>query len=171
MQHEIVTGLAIIGEGGERLIGTPISVDSTRREEELNMFNRAKESDESILLLDKHLVLYKIAEDICILLYAPVEENEIMLSNALDAFYSSVLTAIKGPLTQKSLLKHYDQVFLLLNAFIYKNILVSDSSSDIVENMPKRTFESLDAMQITASKVTSAWKKAQQSFTSSWFKK
>ncbi|KAI5174666.1 coatomer subunit zeta [Nematocida sp. LUAm2] len=171
MNHNIVTGLAIFGEGGERLIGTPISPDLTRKEEELKMFTRAKESDESILLLDDHLVLYKIVEDLCILLYAPVDENEIMLSNALDSFYSSTITAIKSPLTQKNLLKHYDQVFLLINAFIYKTLIISDSSTELSESLPKRTFESLDAMQINASKVTSAWKKAQQSFTSSWFKK
>ncbi|KAI5184567.1 coatomer subunit zeta [Nematocida homosporus] len=167
---EIVYGLAIIGEGGIRLLGTPLSISAETKELEVKMFNKAKETEGNILLFDSHLVLYKAVEDVYLLLYAPITENEIMLFNALDAFYSAIVKAIKGPLTQKSLTKHYDEVFLVLDSFIYKNVLISDSTTDIVERIPKRTFEGLEAMPIP-SKFSSAFKKAQKSFASSWFKK
>lgn len=166
----MVKGLAVIGESGSRLIGTPISVSKETKELEQRMFAKAKESDEGVLLLDSCLAVYKIVEDLCILMYAPIKENEIALYNALDAFYSAVLKVVKGSLTEKSLLRHYDEVFLVLDAFIYKGVILSDSATDLASQVPRRTFEGLEAVQIP-SKFSSALKKAQKSFAGSWFKK
>ncbi|KAI5180678.1 coatomer subunit zeta [Nematocida sp. AWRm80] len=170
MAIEIVKGLSIIGESGERLLGTPIGINNEIQELEKRIFVKAKETEGNILLFEEYIILYKIVEDICILLYSDSNENEIMLYNALDSFYSAVVKTIKGPLSQKSLIKHYDEVFLLLDAFIYKSILVTDSSTEMYSSVPKRTFEGLEAIQIP-SKFSSALKKAQKSFTSTWFKK
>ncbi|EIJ89122.1 coatomer subunit zeta [Nematocida parisii] len=169
-ESEVVHGLAIIGENGNRLIGSPLVISQTIREKEKRMFEKAKETNESIILFEDNLVLYKIVGDLCILLYAPINENEIALSDALDAFYTAVIKTLGGPLTQKSLDKHYDEMFLLVDSFIYKTVIVTDSSTDLINSLPKRTFEGLDAIPMP-SKLSSAFKKAQKSFASSWFKK
>ncbi|OAG29222.1 hypothetical protein NEDG_01295 [Nematocida displodere] len=166
----IVKGLAIVGENGARLLGTPLVVGSEVKDMEVKMFSKAKETEGSILLFDDSLVLYKIVEDLCIILYAPIEENEIALSNALDAFYTACVKVIRGPLSQKSLAKHYDEVFLLIDAFIYKTILITDSAADLIEKVPKRSFEGLDGAIQMPTKFSSVFKKAQKSFPTSWFK-
>lgn len=167
---EIVKGLAIIGESGVRIIGTPLCVPEEVRTLEVKLFAKAKETDEGVLFMDPHMAVYKIVEDICIIMYGSIEENEIMMYNSLDAFYSAVLKVVKGSLTEKTLKKHYDEVFLVIDAFIYKGLILSDNSADISSKVPRRTFEGLDAVQIP-SKFSNALKKAQKSFTSSWFKK
>lgn len=167
---EIVKGLAVIGESGVRLIGTPLCISEETRTLEVKLFSKAKETDEGILFMDPYMAAYKIVEDICIIIYAPVEENEIIIKNSLDAFYSAVLKIVKGALNEKTLKKHYDEIFLVIDSFIYKGLILSDNSADISGRVPRRTFEGLDAVQIP-SKFSNALKKAQKSFTSSWFKK
>jgi len=169
-EQVMVQGLAILGESGNRLMGSPLSVPDEIKALEASMFKKTKEAEGNIVLFDEHLVIFKIVEDLCILLYAPISENEIALSEALDAFYSAVVKTIKGPLSQKSLSKHYDEVFLHLDAFIYKTVILSDSSSEMCEKVPKRTFESLEAIQIP-SKFSNVLKKAHKSFATSWLKK
>ncbi|KAI5189992.1 coatomer subunit zeta [Nematocida sp. AWRm77] len=170
MNTDIVKGLAIFGENGQRVMGSPMVIDSETASTEKAMFSKAKESEEGLFFFGEYLVLYKIIEDVCILLYAPVSENELMLSNALEGFYSAIVKTIKGPLNQKSLSKHYDEVFLLIDAFIYKTVLLTDSAAEMCSRIPKRTFEGLEAIQIP-SKFSNVFKKAQKSFASSWFKK
>ncbi|KAI5192536.1 coatomer subunit zeta [Nematocida minor] len=166
---EVVRGLAVIGENGNRIIGSPLVVLQTEKDLEKRMFEKAKETEESIILFEDNLVLYKIVGDVCILLYAPNSGNEIALFNALDAFYSAAVKLINGPMTQKSIDKHYDEIFLLIDSFIYKTLIVTDSTADLLASIPKRTFESLESMQMP-SKLSSALKKAHKSFASSWFK-
>ncbi|EHY66057.1 hypothetical protein NERG_00753 [Nematocida ausubeli] len=168
--REVVHGLTIIGEHGNRIIGSPLVISQHQRETERRMFEKAKEADDSIILFEDSLVLYKIVGDLCILLYAPINENEIALSNALDAFYTAVIKTVSGPLTQKSLDKHYDEIFMLIDSFIYKSTIITDSSTDLISTLQRRTFEGLDAIPMP-SKLSSAFKKAQKSFASSWFKK
>lgn len=170
MNIDIVKGLAIFGENGQRIIGTPLVIDKETEALERSMFGKAKESQEEILFLNEYLVLYKIVEDVCLLLYAPVSENELVLANALNGLYAAILKTIKGPLNQKAVAKHYDEVFLLIDAFIYKSVLLSDSSAELYGRIPKRTFEGLEAIQIP-SKFSNVLKKAQKSFASSWFKR
>lgn len=167
---EVVRGLAIIGENGNRIIGSPLALSKSNKDLEKRMFVKAKETDESIIMFEDNLVLYKIVGDVCILLYARIDENEIALYNALDAFYMAAIRLIGGSLTQKSIEKHYDEIFLLIDAFIYKTLIVTDSTGDMLESIPKRSFEGLDSIQVP-SKLTDALKKAQKSFTSSWFRK
>ncbi|KAH9385625.1 coatomer subunit zeta [Nematocida major] len=167
---EVVQGLAIIGENGRRLIGSPLTISKAEEDMEKRMFEKAKEADDSIILFEDRVVLYKIVGDICIMLYASINENEIALSNALDAFYTAAIKTINGPLTQKSVEKHYDEMFLLIDAFIYKTLIVTDSSADLAASIHTRTFEGLESIQMP-SKLSSALKKAQKSFASSWFRK
>lgn len=167
---EIVRGLAIIGENGNRIIGSPLVISQEEKTFEKRLFEKAKEVNESIILFEDNLVLYKIVGDVCVMLYGPVNENEIALSSALDAFYAAAVKTINGPLSSKSIDKHYDEIFLLIDSFIYKTTIITDSSNDLLESMQKRTFEGLDSMQMP-SKLSSALKKAQKSFASSWFKR
>lgn len=170
LTREVVNGFYILSENGERLIGSPLVITDEAKELEKNLYKKIKEGGSDILLYKEHLVLYKQVEDVCLVLYSPIEENEIMLHNALNAFYNAAIKVTKGPLTRKSIEKHYDEVFLLLDAFIYKTVITSDTASDLYKNVPKRTFEGLDAVQMPT-KLSSAIKKAQKSFASGWFRR
>lgn len=167
---KVLRGLAILGETGNRIIGSPLVVSQSVKELEQRMFAKAKETDEAIIMFEDNLVLYKIVGDVCILLYAQINENEIALYNALDAFYMAAIKLIGGSLTQKAIDKHYDELFLLIDAFIYKTLVITDSTGDLLDSVPKRSFEGLESMQVN-SKLTNVLKKAQKSFASSWFRK
>jgi len=170
MQCEVVKGLCIMTENGMRVLGLPLLVTEDVKGIEKKIHAKAKENEGPIVLCGEYIAVCKKLEDICIILYAQIEENEIVLASALDAFYSAVVKRIKGPLTQKSLNKHYDEVFLLLDAFIYKGLILTDSTEELCESVPKRTFESLNAVQMQ-SKLSSVLRSAQKSFASSWFGK
>lgn len=163
-----IRGFAIVGEDGSRIIGTPFPPGEEVKKEERSMFAKVKSSEGEVLLYKDLIVIYKLLEDVCLILYAPVSENEVILHSALEAFYSAALRTLKGPLTRRSLLKHYDQIFLLLDCFIYKTVILTDSPEELYQRMTRRTFEGLDAIPIP-SKFGSVFKKAQKSFKSSWF--
>lgn len=162
-----VRGFAIVGDDGVRIMGTPFPPPVACKEDERNMFKRAKESGGDVLLHKDMVAVFKMLDDLCIFLYAPLQENELLLAAALDAFYSAALRITKAPLTRKAVLKHYDQLFLLLDCFLYKNTILCDSAEDLYHHVMKRSFEGLEAIAIP-SKFSSVFKKAQKSFKNTW---
>jgi Clathrin adaptor complex small chain len=164
-----VKGIAILGENGERVLGMPFPAGPSVREMEREIFSKAKAAEGEVLLYSDLVVVYKMLEDVCIVIYGASEENELLLHRALEVFYSAALRVLKGPLTRKSLLKSYDQLFLLLDVFLYKGIILTDSAEELYRRTTRRTFEGLEAVKIP-SKFSSVFKKAQSSIKNSWFK-
>lgn len=122
-------------------------------------------NNENIALINENLVVYKNIEDICIILISDLNTNEIFLSKALDVFYAALLKILKSSVNKETIIKNYDLVVLLVDAFVYQGILIEDDVDKLVKEVGERSYEGLEGMKIPKgfasifSKASSKFKK------------
>lgn len=121
-------------------------------------------SNDPILIHNDKLVLHKKLDELCIILYAACDVNEILLNEVLSEFITAFCTVVKA-LTVDSLWKKYDQVILLVDAFVYEGIILETQAKAMIDKIPKRSFEGVEGMKVPKG-FASLLNKATKSFRS-----
>lgn len=76
------------------------------------------------------------------------DSNEIFMMKCLDSFYEALLKIINTFLDKENIIKNYDYVTLLIDAFLCEGIIMEDDVEKLVASVGKRTFEGTVGIKI-----------------------
>ncbi|THH05465.1 hypothetical protein EW145_g4774 [Phellinidium pouzarii] len=102
-----------------------------------------------IILYDGHLAVYKHSPDLIFYIIGDAEQNELMLSLALNSFYDALSVLLHNQIEKRAVLESYDLVMLCLDETIDDGIIVETDSTTIASryarvNSPNLSNRSLD---------------------------
>lgn len=142
--------------------GIPIIKREYKPVDYSTVFSKIKNNRDEITIVGENLVMYKILENIYVVLITDLDVNEIMYMKCLDAYYAALLKVLKSSATVKTLTENYDYLVLLTDGFVFEGIVLEDDADKLVSLVEKRPFESLDGIKMTkgfASMFTKATKR------------
>lgn len=139
--HEI-EGLAIVEESGEILYQVVFS-DYVPA----SLCRQVIQEQEEISMTDGKLVFFRRLEEIGVIIYSASDQNEMVLFKALECFSTALFKLLKK-CTREYVVKKYDLLCLLVNTFVFKGIICERDPDRLVKNVPIRSFEGLETMNI-----------------------
>jgi len=99
---------------------------------EKKLVQKTKGVNGDILLMDKHLVVYKQTADVLIYLVCPPEENEALVYQALVTLRDSVDAMLDHQVDKTFLVAHYDRLALVVDEIIDNGIILATEKRSIV---------------------------------------
>lgn len=100
-----------------------------------------------IFIFKEQTVFVSRMNDICVLLVAMPESNEIFVAAAFDALIASLSKIIKNWCIDR-IAEKYDQLVLVFHEFVFKGIILTDQSEDLNSRVMKRSFENVNAIKV-----------------------
>lgn len=137
-----IKGIAITNDDGLPLFSMKYDQD-----EITELLKASSKQKSEIYTHGKLLVLLRKLDEVNVIIYTDQERNPIYVYNALLSLCNALVRIVKGP-TVKNILNKYDQISLLMNSFVYNGIIVETDVENLVNSIPRRTFEGLESMKI-----------------------
>ncbi|KAJ7578376.1 coatomer protein [Mycena floridula] len=104
---------------------------------EKGLWGKTRKAGGDIILYDAHLAVYKHSLDLIIYLIAGSNENELMLTTALNALTDAMTVLLRNPLEKRGVLENLDLVLLCLDETIDDGIIVDTDSSAIASRVSR----------------------------------
>ncbi|KAG2178788.1 hypothetical protein INT43_001634 [Umbelopsis isabellina] len=95
------------------------------------------ENGSEVIMYDNQIVLYRSNIDIFFYVVASADENELMISSMLNAFYDAVSTLLRHQVEKRSILDNLDLVVLCLDETVDDGIILETDSNAIVGRVSK----------------------------------
>ncbi|KAI8581654.1 hypothetical protein K450DRAFT_230544 [Umbelopsis ramanniana AG] len=111
---------------------------------EKGLFDKTKRAQGEIIMYDNQIVLYRSNIDIFFYVVASADENELMISSMLNAFYDAVSTLLRHQLEKRSILDNLDLVVLCLDETVDDGIILETDSNAIVGRVSKPRLDVAD---------------------------
>ncbi|KAJ4394206.1 Golgi-to-ER vesicle coat component [Gnomoniopsis smithogilvyi] len=101
-----------------------------------------------ILLFDGRIVLYKSESDVMLYLIGSVEENEVLLYNAILALRDSLHLLFKASVDKRTIIESYDLVSLAVDEIVDDGIILETDPTIIVQRVSKAPTADVDLRRI-----------------------
>lgn len=101
-----------------------------------------------ILLFDGRIVLYKSESDVMLYLVGSVEENEVLLYNAILALRDSLHLLFKASVDKRTIIESYDLVSLAVDEIVDDGIILETDPTIIVQRVSKAPTQDVDLRRI-----------------------
>ncbi|CAN8099392.1 unnamed protein product [Discula destructiva] len=101
-----------------------------------------------ILLFDGRIVLYKSESDVMLYLVGSVEENEVLLYNAILALRDSLHLLFKASVDKRTIIESYDLVSLAVDEIVDDGIILETDPTIIVQRVSKAPTADVDLRRI-----------------------
>ncbi|KAJ3090559.1 Coatomer subunit zeta-1 [Quaeritorhiza haematococci] len=151
----------LLDSEGKRLLSKYYTQDyPTIKEQkafEKALFDKTKRmATGEIIMFDGHVVVYKNTIDVFIYFVGSSEENELILSSVLQAYYDS-LSILLSQVEKRTMLENLDLVVLALDETIDDGIILESDPTQIASRVTKKgTEEGMSASGIPLSEQTIA---------------
>jgi len=99
---------------------------------EKNLFSKTNRTNGEIILFENLIVVYKSNVDVHFFVVGDQEENELMLSSVLNAFFDAVTQLLRGAVDRRSILDNLDTVLLSLDEIIEDGIILEADHTLVV---------------------------------------
>jgi len=90
-----------------------------------------------IILYDSHLAVYKHSLDLIFYFIASPQENELMLSTALNSLVEALTMLLRNSLEKRGVLENLDLVLLCLDETVDNGIIVDTDSTAIASRVSR----------------------------------
>lgn len=101
-----------------------------------------------ILLFDGRIVLYKSESDVMLYLVGSVDENEVLLYNAILALRDSLHLLFKASVDKRTIIESYDLVSLAVDEIVDDGIILETDPTIIVQRVSKAPTQDVDLRRI-----------------------
>ncbi|CAO3677412.1 unnamed protein product [Umbelopsis vinacea] len=132
---------------------------------EKGLFDKTKRAQGEIIMYDNHIVLYRSNIDIFFYVVASADENELMISSMLNAFYDAVSTLLRHQVEKRSILDNLDLVVLCLDETVDDGIILETDSNAIVGRVSKPRLDVAD-IPLSEQSFIQAYQTARERLTS-----
>ncbi|EIM21134.1 coatomer protein [Wallemia mellicola CBS 633.66] len=137
-----VHGLVILDSEGNRVMAKYYDKNQQtnlkeQRTFEKGLFDKTSKGNGDIILYNDKLILYKSMMDLIVYLIAPSEENELMLSSALNGFIDGISLLLRHQLEKTSVIENLDMVLLALDESIDDGIILETDSNAIASRVSR----------------------------------
>ncbi|GAU22468.1 hypothetical protein TSUD_123550 [Trifolium subterraneum] len=99
-------------------------------------------NEAEIILLENHIVVYKFAQDLQFFVTGGDEENELILSSVLQAFFESVTILLRGNVDKKEALENLDLILLCIDEIIDGGIVLETDPNVIAGKVASNSTDS-----------------------------
>ncbi|KAI8615012.1 coatomer protein-like protein complex, subunit zeta 1 [Chytriomyces sp. MP71] len=169
-----VKAVIVLDSEGKRLLSKYYAPDyptlKDQRVFEKALFDKTKKLQSDIVLLDNQVVVYKNSHDAFIYFVGTMDENELILSAVLQAFYEALSMLLNGQVEKRAILESADLVFLALDETIDDGIILESDSTQIAARVTKKDAAEAGGVPITEQTIAQALRQAQEQFTKSLLK-
>ncbi|KAG6015411.1 hypothetical protein E4U54_003526 [Claviceps lovelessii] len=104
---------------------------------EKGLIEKTAKQNGDIILYDNRIVLYKLESDIMIYVVGSLDENEILLYNAVLAIRDSLHLAFKQSIDKRTIIENYDLVSLAIDEIVDDGIILETDPTIIVQRVSK----------------------------------
>ncbi|KAG9284486.1 hypothetical protein G9A89_014090 [Geosiphon pyriformis] len=161
------TAVILLDGEGNRILakyyGTknPYPTAKEQKSFEKGLFDKTRRTNGEIILYDNNVVLYRSNIDVFFYLVGSAEENELLLSNILNAFYDAVSSLLRQQVEKRSIMDNLDLVVLALDETIDDGIALETDSSVIVSRVSRPRTDTTD-IPITEQTFIQAYQTAKE---------
>lgn len=121
---------------------------------------------QEILLYEGNVVLYKKFSDVFIYLLGLSEENELLLSAALEGFCSTLTGLLNQPIDKRSIVEDIDSVAIALDEVIDDGVVLEVDPELVLMRVTQRAPDSSD-IQLNEQSLLQAYNTAKERITRS----
>lgn len=116
-----------------------VLLQSLKRQTEFEkeLFQKSHKQDSEILIFEDHLVLYKEYLDVTLYLLGSLDENELILQQAFNAFKDSLDLILNSGIDKKNIQENYDMVLLAIDETIDDGIILETDPATIASRVTK----------------------------------
>ncbi|CAM0139977.1 Golgi-to-ER vesicle coat component [Umbelopsis sp. WA50703] len=132
---------------------------------EKGLFDKTKRAQGEVIMYDNQIVLYRSNIDIFFYVVASADENELMISSMLNAFYDAVSTLLRHQVEKRSILDNLDLVVLCLDETVDDGIILETDSNAIVGRVSKPRLDVAD-IPLSEQSFIQAYQTARERLTS-----
>ncbi|CAG8623839.1 13183_t:CDS:2, partial [Ambispora leptoticha] len=136
---------------------------------EKGLFEKTRRANGEIILYDNHVILYRNNIDVFFYVVGSAEENELILSSILNAFYEAVSSILRQQVEKRAILDNLDLVVLALDETIDDGIALETDASVIVSRVSRPRTDTTD-IPITEQTLIQAYQTAKERFAERVFK-
>ncbi|KAJ3298261.1 snare-like protein [Rhizoclosmatium globosum] len=173
LQLYTTKSVIVLDSEGKRLLAKYYSPDyPTLKEQrvfEKALFDKTKKLNSEIVLLDNQVIVYKNSHDVFIYFVGTMDENELILSSALQSFYEALSMLLAGQVEKRAILENADLVFLALDETIDDGIILESDSTQIAARVTKKDSND-GSVPLTEQTIAQALRQAQEQFAKSLLK-
>lgn len=107
---------------------------------ESSLFQKTYQTNKNgnIILLDNHIVVFKVVNDIMISIVGQLKENEIMLYQVLQGLHDALNIVLNLEIDKKSIQENFDFVSLAIDECIDNGIILETDGNVIASRVSKR---------------------------------
>ncbi|WJX23150.1 Coatomer subunit zeta-2 [Trifolium repens] len=122
------------------------ATNSAKEAFEMLVFNKTQKmnarNEAEIILLENQVVVYKFVQDLHFFVTGGDEENELILSSVLQAFFESVNLLLRGNVDKKEALENLDLVLLCIDEIIDGGIILETDPNVIAGKVASNSVDS-----------------------------
>ncbi|EEY18441.1 coatomer subunit zeta like protein [Verticillium longisporum] len=144
--HEALTG----GKEGSAHPNPYPDVKSQKTFEKGLLEKTAKQTSD-IILYDNRICLFKMESDVMIYIVGSVDENEVLLYNAILCIRDSLHLLFKSSVDKRTCVENYDLVSLAIDEIIDDGIILETDPTIIVQRVSKAPAQDVDLRRIDLS--------------------
>ncbi|KAJ1677579.1 Golgi-to-ER vesicle coat component [Spiromyces aspiralis] len=125
----------------------PALFGGSRKEQakfESGLASKTVKSHAEVIMYDGYVVCYKNISDVCFYFVGRPDENELILSIALNAFVEAVSILLNDVVDKRNIFDKLDMVMLALDETIDDGIILETSAPIIAERVSKRPSKNMD---------------------------
>ncbi|KAJ3257221.1 Coatomer subunit zeta-1 [Chytriomyces hyalinus] len=169
-----IKAVIVLDSEGKRLLAKYYAPDyptaKDQRVFEKALFDKTRKLQSDVVLLDNQVVVYKTSHDVLMYFVGTLDENELIISAALQAFYEALSMLLSGQVEKRAILENADLVFLALDETIDDGIILESDSTQIAARVTKKDLAEGGGIPITEQTIAQALRQAQEQFTRSLLK-
>ncbi|KAG5966767.1 hypothetical protein E4U58_002421 [Claviceps cyperi] len=124
------------GAGGVGSI-SPYADLKAQKAFEKGLIEKTAKQTGDIILYDNRVVLYKLESDVMIYVVGSLDENEILLYNAVLAIRDSLHLVFKQSVDKRTIIENYDLVSLAIDEIVDDGIILETDPTIIVQRVSK----------------------------------
>lgn len=144
-----VSSVLILDNEGSRLFAKYFGIQNeqqfTTQTQQLSfeksVFSKINKVNQDILLYDNHLITYKQANDIILIIVAKINENESLIYSLVSNLFDSLSILLDNTVDKSSILEKYDSVSLAIDEAIDDGIILEIDPAIIVSRVTNDAAE------------------------------
>ncbi|KAI0125678.1 clathrin adaptor complex small chain [Xylariales sp. AK1849] len=118
---------------------------------EKGLLDKTAKQTGDIILYDNRIVLYKLESDVMIYIVGSIDENEVLLYQAILAIRDSLHLLFKQSVDKRTLIEHYDLVALAVDEIVDDGIILETDPTIIVQRVSKAPTQDVNLSRIDLS--------------------
>ncbi|GME66561.1 unnamed protein product [[Candida] boidinii] len=121
---------------------------------ESNLFQKTHKSNSDIILLENQIVVYKEFADVIVYVTGDLNENEVLLYNALQGLIGALEIVIKSSMDKRLLQENYDMVSLTIDETVDDGIILETDPAAIASRVTKPPTEDITNIKLDLNEKT-----------------